>query len=82
MSIAAFILMFFFLSFGVALYVIGILVVERVDLAVQLDHKVQQCCNWVSLHGSQQQRQAARLAAENRDLENLQSLVGMDLLSS
>jgi hypothetical protein len=82
MNIAALILMVFFLGFSVSLYIAGILVIERVDLSVQLDHKVQQVYNWVDRHGSQEQKQAARLAAQNRDLENLQALVGMDMLSS
>ncbi len=82
MNITALILMLVFLSLSVALYLAGILVVNRVDLTVQLDHKVQQYHNWIIQHGSQEQRQAANIAVQNRDLENLQALVGMDSVSS
>ena len=82
MNIFALILMIVFLSISVALYLAGILIVNRVDLTVQLDHQVEQYYNWVMQHGSPTQRQAAQKAVQNRDLDQLKSLVGIDPISS
>jgi hypothetical protein len=71
------ILMITFLGLSAVLYIAGIFIVDRANLSMQLDHKIQQYYNWIDQQGSQEQKQAALVAAKNRDLENLQALVGM-----
>ncbi len=82
MNLIVLILILLLFAMSAAVYLAGILVVDHVNLSVQLDHKVQQYYNWVVQYGSQEQRQAAEVAVQNRDLENLQALVGMDLAAS
>ncbi len=82
MNLIVLILMLFLFGLSAAIYLAGILVIDHVNLSVQLDHKVQQYYNWVVQYGSQEQRQAAVVAVQNRDLENLQALVGMDLATN
>ncbi len=82
MNLIVLILMLFLFGLSAAIYLAGILVIDHVNLSVQLDHKVQQYYNWVVQYGSQEQRQAAAVAVQNRDLENLQALVGMDLATN
>ncbi len=82
MNFLALILMVVFLSLSVALYLAGILVVNRVDLAIRLDQQVEQYYHWVMKNGSPAQRQIAQAALQKRDLEQLKSLVGMESLSS
>ncbi len=82
MNLIVLILMLSLFGLSAAIYLAGILVIDHVNLSVQLDHKVQQYYNWVIQYGSQEQRRAAEVAVQNRDLENLQALVGMDLATN
>ncbi len=82
MEIIVLILILLLFGLSAALYFAGILVVNHASLSTQLDHKVQQYYNWVVWYGSEEQRQAAEIAARNRDLEDLQALVGMDFAAS
>jgi hypothetical protein len=78
----ALVLMLAFFILSAALYLIGLVVVDHANVSMQLDHKVHQYYNWVSQYGSPEQKQAAKAAIQSGDLENLQSLVGIDPVSS
>ncbi len=79
MEIVGLFFLFFFIGLSVVLYIAGILLVDRADLAFQLDQKVQLYYNWVAEHGNTEQKREALGAVERKDLENLQALVGLDL---
>ncbi len=82
MEIVGLIILLLFLGFSVTLYLAGILVVDRVGLSVELDQKIQLYYNLVAQHGSADQKQEALEAAQRKDLENLQAIVGTDFASN
>jgi len=71
--------LFFFFSLSIVLYIVGIFLIDRADLAYQLDQKMQLYFNWLEVHGNTEQKSEAQVAVECKDLENLQALVGLDL---
>ena len=79
MEMTGFVLILILLALSIALYIAGVLVVDRITWCVQLDHKVQQLYRWLAVHGRPETQPVALAAAQSRDLEQLQALVGADL---